>query len=100
MGLWQRDRTQRQALQDGLIKPRGPWHAPAAVELATAEWIDWYNHTRLHGGIGRVPPAEHEVKHCQRQPNRRSSPQRRVSGGPGALHVPRAPPLRRPDDGR
>lgn len=51
-----------------LIKPRGPWRTPATVELATAEWIDWYNHTRLHGEIGHVPPAEHEAKHYQRQP--------------------------------
>ncbi|WP_331767886.1 IS3 family transposase [Embleya sp. NBC_00896] len=51
------------------IKPRGPWRTLAAAELATAEWIDWYNHTRLHGEIGHVPPAEHEAKHYQEQPN-------------------------------
>ncbi|MFF7249421.1 IS3 family transposase [Embleya sp. NPDC008237] len=51
------------------IKPRGPWRTLAAVELATAEWIDWYNHTRLHGEIGHVPPAEHEAKHYQKQPD-------------------------------
>ncbi|MYW06420.1 IS3 family transposase [Streptomyces sp. SID3343] len=50
------------------IKPRGPWHTLATVELATAEWIDWYNHTRLHGEIGHVPPVEYEAKHYQRQP--------------------------------
>jgi putative transposase len=26
-----------------LIKPRRPWRSLAQVELATAEWIDWYN---------------------------------------------------------
>jgi len=51
-----------------LIKRRGPWHTLAAVELATAEWIDWYNHTRLHGEIGHVPPVEYEAKHYQGQP--------------------------------
>ncbi|WP_406292174.1 integrase core domain-containing protein [Embleya sp. NBC_00896] len=51
-----------------LIKPRGPWRTLAAVELATAEWIDWYNHTRLHGEIGHVPPVEYETKHYQGQP--------------------------------
>jgi transposase InsO family protein len=51
-----------------LIKPRGPWRTLAAVELATAEWIDWYNHTRLHGEIGHLPPAEYEAKHYQGQP--------------------------------
>ena len=44
-----------------LIKPRRPWHALAEVELATAEWIDWYNHQRLHTAIGNIPPAEHET---------------------------------------
>ncbi|MYS85348.1 transposase [Streptomyces sp. SID5474] len=51
-----------------LIKPRGPWRTLATVELATAEWIDWYNHTRLHGEIGHVPPAEYEARHYQGQP--------------------------------
>ncbi len=27
---------------------------------AVAEYIDWYNHRRLHGEIGHVPPAEYE----------------------------------------
>jgi putative transposase len=44
-----------------LIKPRRPWKTLAEVELATAEWIDWYNHRRLHGEIGHVPPAEYEA---------------------------------------
>jgi len=43
-----------------LIKPRRPWRSLAQVELATAEWIDWYNHRRLHSAIGHRPPAEHE----------------------------------------
>ncbi|WP_196922394.1 IS3 family transposase [Micromonospora vinacea] len=43
-----------------LIKPRGPWRSLAQVELATAEWIDWYNHHRLHSAIGHRPPAEKE----------------------------------------
>lgn len=43
-----------------LIKPRRPWRTLSQVELATAEWVDWYNHRRLHGEIGHVPPAEYE----------------------------------------
>jgi putative transposase len=43
-----------------LIKPRRPWRSLAQVELATAEWIDWYNHHRLHSAIGHHPPAEYE----------------------------------------
>jgi len=31
-----------------LIKPRGPWRTLDAVEIATAEWVDWFNHRRLY----------------------------------------------------
>ncbi|WP_328829066.1 IS3 family transposase [Streptomyces sp. NBC_00252] len=46
-----------------LIKPRRPWKSLSQVELATAEWVDWYNHRRLHGEIGHVPPVEYEANH-------------------------------------
>ncbi|MCY0947086.1 IS3 family transposase [Streptomyces antarcticus] len=48
-----------------LIKPQRPWKTLAQVELATAEWIDWYCHRRLHGEIGHIPPAEYEANHYQ-----------------------------------
>ncbi|WP_338899974.1 integrase core domain-containing protein [Streptomyces sp. TG1A-60] len=35
-------------LETEVIKPQRPWRSLAQVELATAEWADWYNHTRLH----------------------------------------------------
>ena len=44
-----------------LIKPRRPWQRSPDVELATAEWVDWYNHRRLHGEIGHIPPVEYET---------------------------------------
>ena len=43
-----------------LIHPRGPWHHLEAVEYATLEWVDWFNHRRLLQPIGDVPPAEFE----------------------------------------
>ncbi|WP_078917710.1 integrase core domain-containing protein [Streptomyces sp. NRRL S-813] len=46
-----------------MIKPQRPWRSLAQVELATAEWSDWYNHTRLHGEIGHLPPAVYEANH-------------------------------------
>jgi putative transposase len=52
-----------------LIKPQRPWKALSDVELATAEWVDWYNHRRLHGEIGHVPPAEYEAAYYRQQPN-------------------------------
>ncbi|MGY4927213.1 IS3 family transposase [Streptomyces sp. 900105755] len=46
-----------------LIKPQRPWKTLSQVELATAEWVDWYCHRRLHGEIGHVPPIEHETNY-------------------------------------
>ena len=42
------------------IHREGPWRTRADVELATLEWIDWYNHERLHSGSGDAPPIEFE----------------------------------------
>ncbi|WP_405809418.1 IS3 family transposase [Streptomyces sp. NBC_01520] len=39
------------------------WKTLSQVELATAEWVDWYCHRRLHGEIGHVPPVEYETNH-------------------------------------
>ncbi|WP_234379680.1 IS3 family transposase [Streptomyces caniscabiei] len=46
-----------------LIKPQRTWKTLSQVELATAVWIDWYNHRRLHGEIGHIPPVEYEANH-------------------------------------
>ncbi|WP_438306644.1 IS3 family transposase (plasmid) [Streptomyces sp. HUAS TT11] len=46
-----------------LIKPQRPWKTLSQVELATAEYVDWYNHRRLHGEIGHVPPVEYEANY-------------------------------------
>ena len=43
-----------------LIRRRGPWRSPDQVEIATLEYVDWFNFRRLHGAIGHVPPAEFE----------------------------------------
>ena len=34
-----------------LIKRRGPWRSVEQVELATLEWVDWWNHRRLHTAL-------------------------------------------------
>ena len=44
-----------------LIKPRGPWRTADHVEIATLEWVDWFNHRRLYEHCGDVPPAELEA---------------------------------------
>jgi len=46
-----------------LVRPRGPWKGIDDLELATLEHIDWFNHRRLHGACGDVPPAEFEAAH-------------------------------------
>lgn len=39
---------------------RRRWPSAAAVELATLEWVEWFNHRRLLEPIGNIPPAEAE----------------------------------------
>ncbi|MDT0167411.1 IS3 family transposase [Actinotalea sp. AC32] len=46
-----------------LVRNRGPWKSIDDLEIAVAEYIDWFNHRRLHGEIGLVPPVEHEANH-------------------------------------
>ena len=46
-----------------LIKKQGPWRSVDHVELATAEWVDWFNHRRLYEYCGDIPPAEMEAAH-------------------------------------
>ena len=35
-----------------LIHKRGPWKNRESVELATLNWVSWFNHQRLLGSIG------------------------------------------------
>jgi len=46
-----------------VIRRRGPWRSLDAVEFATLEWVDWFNHRRLLEPIGYVPPAEREERY-------------------------------------
>lgn len=46
-----------------VIHRRGPWKAQESVELATLEWVAWFNHHRLLAPIGYIPPAEAEVNY-------------------------------------
>ena len=43
-----------------LIRRRKRWHSLEELELATAEWVHWWNESRLHSACGDVPPAEFE----------------------------------------
>ena len=44
---------------------RRSWRNLHDVELATLEWVDWFNHKRLLGPIGDIPPAEAEANYHQ-----------------------------------
>ena len=51
-----------------LIKPRKPWRSIEEVELATAEWVHWFNHSRLYEYCGDVPPIELETAYYAQHP--------------------------------
>ncbi len=46
-----------------VIRRHGPWRSLEAVEFATLEWVDWFNHRRLLEPTGNVPPAEAEARY-------------------------------------
>jgi putative transposase len=52
-----------------VIHRRGPWRSLEAVEFATLEWVDWFNHRRLLEPIGNIPPAEAEALYYAAQDN-------------------------------
>src|SRR6185295_47273 len=43
-----------------LIKPRGPWRTVEQVEIATLEYVGWFNHRRLFQACGDIPSVELE----------------------------------------
>jgi putative transposase len=48
-----------------LIHHAGPWQGLDDVEYATLGYVDWFNHHRLHGELGMVPPAEFETLYAE-----------------------------------
>ena len=46
-----------------VIHRRSSWKTIEAVELATLEWVDWFNNRRLLEPIGHIPPAEAEANY-------------------------------------
>ena len=50
-----------------VIRKQGPWRNLEDVEFATLRWVWWFNHHRLLGPIGHVPPAELEEAHYSGQ---------------------------------
>jgi hypothetical protein len=44
------------------------WRSRAQLELATVEYVAWFNHDRLHESLGDIPPVEFEQLHAARAP--------------------------------
>jgi putative transposase len=56
-----------------VVHRKRTWKNVEAVELATLEWVHWFNHKRLMEPLGYVPPAEYEEAFFTRQANARSA---------------------------
>jgi putative transposase len=77
-----------------IIKPGWPWKPLARVGLATAEWVDWYCHRRLHGEMGHIPPVEYETNYCltTTKPQSQQPPEISVKPGRFTAAYPRTSP--------
>ena len=71
-----------------LIRHAGPWRGLDDVEYATLEYVDWFNHRRLHGELGHDPARR--VRGHLRSPTGHTLagqfPIARVSTKLGAVH--------------
>ena len=61
-----------------LVRNKGPWRGLDDLELATLEWVDWFNHRRLFEAHGRIPPAEFEAAYYRQK----------ISDHPVETHTP------------
>jgi putative transposase len=56
-----------ECIRDGSPFRRGPLTSLANLEAITADWVSWYNTTRLMHRLDRRPPAEAETDHYDAQ---------------------------------
>lgn len=57
-----------------MIHRRAPWKTRESVELATLEWVAWFNHHRLMEPLGYIPPAEAEANYYRQLSNNAAVP--------------------------
>ena len=95
---WLRPST---ALQGRADPPPYTLEDVEAVELATLEWVSWFNHHRLLEPIGYIPPAEAEATTTVNFPSRPSRPDSQPwpPQYPGGSHQARAMSQREGIDG-
>ena len=55
------------------VRHEGPWRGVDDLELATLNWVWWFNEIRLHSEIGYMPPVEFEQRYY-RQINAEQQP--------------------------
>ena len=63
------------------VRHEGPWRGVDDLELATLNWVHWFNESRLHSSIGNLPPVEYEAEYY-----RHINPQQQPPPGELALH--------------
>jgi putative transposase len=51
------------SFKNELIRRQGPWRDLEAVELATAEWVQWFNTERPHEHLDDFTPEAAEQLH-------------------------------------
>ncbi|MDO5644847.1 MAG: integrase core domain-containing protein [Dermabacter sp.] len=51
-----------ECIRNPAMRPKGGRASVRDVEIAVAEYVNWFNHRRLHGQIGLVPPATFEAE--------------------------------------
>jgi putative transposase len=56
------------------VRNKGPWRSIDDLEIAVAEYVDWFNHRRLRGESGLVPPVEYEAQHHVTTPAQQPAP--------------------------
>nr|WP_248242382.1 IS3 family transposase [Microbacterium kunmingense] len=57
-----------------LIRQQGPWRTVEQVELATLEWVWWWNNQRLHGELDMRTPVEVETAYYADLESAQSAP--------------------------
>jgi putative transposase len=71
-----------------VIRCQGPWRNRDAVEMATLEWVDWYNNRCLFEALGDIPPAKAESAYYATMTRPRALEwQNKPSTEPGAVQL-------------
>lgn len=63
-----------ECIRNPVMWPRGGWSTISDLEIAVAEYVDWFNHRRIRGEIGLIPSAEFEDSHWARDTTEAYSP--------------------------